>query len=410
MKRIILLLFSGLTTISAFSQLNGDGYYRIQNTSSYARYFTISNDKIDETSKNAIKEGREGKVFGLRTIKNPVSDPSSIIYISKDKTSSSNHSYNFQAQGIDPLYFLKNHGAELRVYPTEDNYFIYGIRGAITMFMVDNNGSDGYILAARRDAYPQNQTWKFISLNTANSYFGITPDEETKIGDKYYTSLYASFPFKLGNDMKAYYVRKANLNSGNPIAELIEIKDIIPAATPVIIECSSLNPSDNKVELLDPNTTNKAISDNQLKGVYFCYYKAKGTDTSKENTQKEYLEIKNVVNYDSNKMRVLGVKDGKLALIDATDNQLVVTDQGRYLPANKAYFPITATVASATANGIILLDSETYETGINNIKTDEFNEKKRGVYTLSGIKASENNNLENLPKGIYIINGKKIVK
>jgi formylmethanofuran dehydrogenase subunit D len=147
-----------------------------------------------------------------------------------------------------------------------------------------------------------------------------------------------------------------------------------------------------------------------LKGVYFCYYKAKGTDTSKENTQKEYLEIKNVVNYDSNKMRVLGVKDGKLALIDATDNQLVVTDQGRYLPANKAYFPITATVASATANGIILLDSETYETGINNIKTDEFNEKKRGVYTLSGIKASENNNLENLPKGIYIINGKKIVK
>ena len=69
------------------AQLNGDGYYRLQNTSKYGRYLTISNNKIDETNKNAITGGNEGNVYGLKTINDAVSDPSSIIYISKDKSS-----------------------------------------------------------------------------------------------------------------------------------------------------------------------------------------------------------------------------------------------------------------------------------------------------------------------------------
>lgn len=344
------------------AQLNGDGYYRIQNTSKYKRYLTISNNKIDDTNKNAITSGNEGNVFGLKTITNPVSDPSSIIYISKDNTAKSNNAYNIQAQGINPLKFLKDNGAELKIYPNGDDYYLYGSKGSITLYLVDNDGSDGYIKVARRGKYPQNELWKLHPVDQTVSYFGITPDENIKIGDKYYTTIYASFPFQLGEGMKAYYVADSKLASGTPYAELKEINGKVPAATPVIIECSSLDPANNKVTLLTSSDAPKAISDNTLKGIYFCYAKMKG-NTGQENTSPNYKNIKNVIDYDSKKMRVLGLVNGKLGLVDAGDDALVVTDQGRYLPANKAYFPIDESVAGNTANGILLLDKQ----GIENL-------------------------------------------
>lgn len=49
-------------------------------------------------------------------------------------------------------------------------------------------------------------------------------------------------------------------------------------------------------------------------------------------------------------------------------------------------------------------------TGIGNIQVAKGNQKANGVYTLDGRKVSEGTSLSNLPKGIYIVNGKKIVK
>ena len=138
MKRLIFLLISGITALPILAQLNGDGYYRIQNTSNYGRYLTISNNKVDETNKNAIKRGEEGNVYGLKTINDAVSDPSSIVYISKDNTAKSNNAYNIQAQGINPLKFLKDNGAELKIYPEGKGYFLYGSKDAITLYLYDN--------------------------------------------------------------------------------------------------------------------------------------------------------------------------------------------------------------------------------------------------------------------------------
>lgn len=382
MKRLIFLLISGITALPILAQLNGDGYYRLQNTSKYGRYLTISNNKIDETNKNAITGGNEGNVYGLKTINDAVSDPSSIIYISKDNTAKSNNAYNIQAQGINPLGFLKNNGAELKIYPDGNNYFLYGSKGSITLFLVDNNGSDGYIKVARKDAYKENQSWKLHPVDQVTDYFGITPDENIKVGDKYYTTIYASFPFQLGEGMKAYYVGEGKLDNGTPYAELKEINSKVPAATPVIIECSSLEPADNKVTLLIDGPA--AVSGNELKGVYFCYAKMKG-NTGQENTSANYQSIKNVVNYDSKKMRVLGLVSGKLGLVDAGDDALVVTDQGRYLPANKAYFPIDESVAEATANGILLLDQQGIE-NLSKLITDDkatFERNEEGGKTVS---------------------------
>ncbi|MBR4729368.1 MAG: leucine-rich repeat protein [Prevotella sp.] len=395
MKRLIFLLISGITALPILAQLNGDGYYRIQSTSSYGRYLTISNNKVDETNKNEITGGKEGNVYGLKTITDPVSDPSSIIYISKENSATSNNAYNIQAQGINPLGFLKSNGAELKIYPDGNSYFIYGSKGSITLFLVDNNGSDGYIKVARRNAYPQNQNWNVKPVDGTAEYLGIAPDPNIKVGDKYYTTIYASFPFQLGEGMKAYYVGEGKFDNGTPYAELKEINGKVPAATPVIIECSSLDPADNKVTLLSGSEAPAAISGNKLAGVYFCYVKM-FPNTDMENPSANYQEIKNVVDYDSKKMRVLGLVNGKLGLVDATDDALVVTQivtkdrktvlgQGRYIPANKAYFPIDESFAEATANGILLLDKQGID-DLSKLITDDnatFEKNEEGGNTVS---------------------------
>lgn len=388
MKRLIFLLISGITALPMLAQLNGDGYYRLQNTSNYGRYLTISNNKVDDTNKNAITGGNEGNVYGLKTITDPVSDPCSIIYISKDNTSTSNNAYNIQAQGINPLGFLKSNGAELKIYPDGNSYFIYGSKGSITLFLVDNPGSDGYIKVARKGIYAQNQNWYVKPVDGTTEYLGIAPDPNIKVGDKYYTTIYASFPFQLGKGMKAYYLAgDAIFDYGTPIVELKEISDKVPAATPVIIECSSLDPADNKVTLLTSNDAPGAILGNKLEGVYFCYMKMKG-NTGQENTSSNYQAIKNVIDYDSKQMRVLGLVNGKLGLVDAGDDALVVTDKGRYLPANKAYFPIDRSIAEATKNGILLLDQQGIEERkkliTDNKATFEKNEEGGNTVIIAG--------------------------
>ena len=404
MKRLLLLLFIGLTTITMQGQIS-NGYYRMKNTSKYGRYLTISNNKVDETNKNEIMNGREGNVFGLKTVKDVVSDPSSIIYISKDETGKSQWACNIQAQGINPLKFLKDNGAELRAYPSGRNFFIYGNKGDIVIYLVDNPGSDGFIKAARKNAYPDNQEWEILPINNTTEYLGIAPNENIKVGDKYYTTIYAGFPFQLSEGMKAYYIDSSDLGAATPTAQLKEISGKVPAATPVIIECSSLNPADNKVTPLAESEGPAAVSGNKLVGVYFCYAKMKG-NTNQENTATNYLDIRNVTKYDENTMRVLGLVDGKLGLVKATDADLTVTDQGKYIPANKAYFPISASEASAisSTSGILLSTA----TGIQSIETTN---GSSDIYNLMGQKVLRKEmSVDQLPQGVYIINGKKIIK
>lgn len=47
--------------------------------------------------------------------------------------------------------------------------------------------------------------------------------------------------------------------------------------------------------------------------------------------------------------------------------------------------------------------------GIENVVVDEAN-ANGSVYTLEGVKVAENGNTENLPAGVYVMNGKKVIK
>lgn len=219
--------------------------------------------------------------------------------------------------------------------------------------------------------------------------------------------------------MKAYYIGRHYYDTNHveePIAELIEITDDkIPAATPVIIQCASNNVANNKVTLLEEELS--PISNNPLKGRIFCFIPS----------QYEDQNMKNALDFNKKTMCVLGMKDvtrgdrgeiadAKLVLVNESnkDYDINLSLTNGYIPANKAYLPLGSISSSETdaitQKGIRLLLPNDYDvaTSISKI-VSEGKTAKEGIYTLTGIKVKEDNNTNNLPSGIYIINGKKQV-
>lgn len=71
------------------------------------------------------------------------------------------------------------------------------------------------------------------------------------------------------------------------------------------------------------------------------------------------------------------------------------------LAANKAYLVLLQSVTTARFIGL-----NSTSTGIFNVKTTS--DKANEIYTISGMKVTQS--LSSLPKGIYIVNGKKVVR
>lgn len=74
----------------------------------------------------------------------------------------------------------------------------------------------------------------------------------------------------------------------------------------------------------------------------------------------------------------------------------------------RAYFTLNDNTAAGVAFCIKFPGNGT--TGIGNVNAVANAKIANGVYTLDGRKVSEDSSINNLPKGIYIVNGKKIVK
>lgn len=365
MKRISTILLATALAIPTFAQLNGNGFYRIQNAQS-KRYLSIVDNKAE---KKEITQTSNADLYAINAFDgfdNVVSDPGSILYIEQ----SGNNGYILRGQGMDTYklsgLYLKIHSS----YEINGAYYAYGTKSGMTRYMKETyNSTFGfYYMATETDRSIKSCSWNIIPVTEAEGqYLGLKP--EIEVDGKYYTTLYASFAYQLSEGMKAYYVKQCN----GQIAELTEIAgNIIPEETPVIIECSSKNTSDNK---LTPLSTNTPLSiQNQLKGVYFCNVVKWLMDGEEEHDFFNW----NTTNYDSAKMRVLGNVNGKLGFVTADDL--------KYLPANKAYLPVSASGSSSASASIELVDAETYAaTGISNL-TNEKTANEKGIYSLTGNK------------------------
>ena len=369
MKRLLSLLVTAFVVLTASAQIS-DGFYRLQ-CKQTGRYLTIHNDYVN---KESAKRTGNVELQSLETIsgfENIVDDPGSIIYMK-----STSKGWAIEAQG-----FTTEGRLDIQITQVDDAYRLWTTVTSdgmtITRYLRDYEEEPGYSYITSDADKSSNWEWYIIPVDDSE-YLGLYGD--VQVGNSYYTTFYATFPIQLGAGMKAYAVNSLLTNS----CTLQDIGSIVPAKTPVVIACAGEDASANKVTPL--RSTDVKVDANRLSGAIFCYPVFVGGKERRTNPAW------NTVDYDPETMRVLGEADGKLCF--------VTSDILSYVPANSTYLNVQeGSAETLPTDGT---------TGISSISRDASNSSNsRGTYTLNGTRLPDNATPQ---KGIYIENGKKVIK
>lgn len=317
MKKVYIFLLLVASSLSGSAQTDGS-YYRVRNANT-ERYISI----IDNRGEISVEQNKAD--FGaLKTLVDGysvsvVSAPSTVIHF---RTVAGG--WDLESQGVGTYSIIR--------YPvqvgTHNGYkTAYASASGLVAYLADATvnsafGSlkDGSVVQrGPKDSWDYSH-WELLPvLPTEDSYFGLTPT--VSCGGKYYQTFFASFPFTLySQGMNAYYVHQVDEEKAAVV--ITELTDGVPAATPVIVKCSSNQATDNR---LDVGKGSGTVSNNQLTGVYFC----------NDVPEAPVFNHRNVVDYNAETMRVLGTAaDGSLAFVKSSTLQ--------YVPTNTAYITVSA--------------------------------------------------------------------
>ena len=256
---------------------------------------------------------------------------------------------------------------------------------------VNNNTTDEYFgpeLPVTGDA----AMWILEKVDDTN-YFGVKPSANMKGRDgKYYTTLYVDFPFKIVGDVKAYTIEGVDAKNAQgyyfaKVKELAQQGDVVPAQTAVVLECNSTNPADN--QLLPTGDEKPKTSNNRLCGTFFGG--AINGLTVKDGAGNDYN-----VTHDNIRAFNINTADSRNPIGFYKLNNTVTT-----IPGNKAFLVLTN--AEAQAKGFVLEFEDGGTTGIETIENSKNSTDDGVYYDLQGRR------VENPTRGIYIVNGKKVV-
>ncbi len=307
MRITVPAILVSLISLSAGATLPETGYYRVQNNNT-KRYVYVRDDK-GEVNVGATTADYNA-IWLLLGEDRTHYDPSGIIRLNHK----SGNEYDIEAQGTSVHKLIEMY-PHIYEYPG-GSYRIGGTAQGVTKYL-----SDGEANKQKERSFPSdansasaNQRKQWDIFPVADSYFGIKPEIQAADGTRYAT-FYADFPFAVQSQgMKLYAVTK----TGHGMAAYREVSGTVPAATPLLVECTGATPSDNRITI--GGTANSNVSDNMLTGVYF------------NNTlEKRHW---NVVEYRPATMRVLGLtSDGVPGFITAGSNL-------KYIAANTAYLPV----------------------------------------------------------------------
>lgn len=285
------------------------GYYRVKNYKTNRFIYVYDNTGSINAAAGSADVG------ALELWKNPdkpVSDPASILYANYiGDNGKGGFSYNVEAQGTSVHEIISYYVSVIR---ESGQLKIYASVGGFTKYLDDEesnpNRDKGAMGFNREGDY---RKWTELPLDaSSDNYFGLAP--VISANGKYYQPFYASFPFNFASaGMKAFYVKE--YNEVENIAVIAEINGDVPGAMPVIVECSSDQPTDNRFNLLRNNAA--PLADNQLQGVYF------------QNDRR-----KNRLANDPVTMRVLTT--------DASGKLVFSTTDAEYMPANQSYLLVPA--------------------------------------------------------------------
>lgn len=264
--------------------------------------------------------------------------------------------------------------------------------GALPKFdFVNNNNTDTYFgpeLPATGDA----AMWILEKVDDTN-YFGVKPSTNMRGRDgKYYTTLYVDFPFQIKGDVKAYTIEGVEAKNADgyyfaKVKKLAQQGDVVPAQTAVVLECNSTNPADN--QLLPTGDEAPETSNNRLCGTFFGEaingLTVKDGTGAERNVTRDNIRAFNINTADSrNPIGFYKVKSN-------------VTN----IPGNKAFLVLTN--AEAQAKGFVLEFEDGGTTGIETIENSKHSTEDGVYYDLQGRR------VENPTRGVYIVNGKKVV-
>ena len=264
--------------------------------------------------------------------------------------------------------------------------------GALPKFdFVNNNNTDTYFgpeLPVTGDA----AMWILEKVDDTN-YFGVKPSTNMRGRDgKYYTTLYVDFPFQIKGDVKAYTIEGVEAKNTDgyyfaKVKKLAQQGDVVPAQTAVVLECNSTNPADN--QLLPQGDEKFNPSNNRLCGTFFG--EAINGLTVKDGAGNDYN-----VTHDNIRAFNINTADSRnpIGFYKVKSN---VTN----IPGNKAFLVLTN--AEAQAKGFVLEFEDGGTTGIETIENSKYSTEDGVYYDLQGRR------VENPTRGVYIVNGKKVV-
>ena len=256
---------------------------------------------------------------------------------------------------------------------------------------VNNNTTDQWFgpeLPVTGDA----AMWILEKVDDTN-YFGVKPSTNMRGRDgKYYTTLYVDFPFQIKGDVKAYTIEGVEAKNADgyyfaKVKKLAQQGDVVPAQTAVVLECNSTNPADN--QLLPTGDETPVPSNNRLCGTFFG--EAISGLTVKDGTGAE----RNVTR-DNIRAFNINTADSRNPIGFYKLNNTVTT-----IPGNKAFLVLTN--AEAQAKGFVLEFEDGGTTGIETIENSKHSTEDGVYYDLQGRR------VENPTRGVYIVNGKKVV-
>ena len=257
---------------------------------------------------------------------------------------------NLEAQGVaskdiaKKTYTFSKHG---------DHFYIYGSAGGYSAYMVDYadtktqeehfgtvNHPGLYNGANENDA---SYHWVVtpISELSKDFCFGAMPSPKTKDeAGKYYTTMYTKFPYRCLDGVKAYVVSSVDETAHKVV--LSEIKSgEVPSGTPVVLECASTKPVENR--LLPLVEEPAAIAEtNLLKGNLL---KGKIWLKDENKTEDEYR-----TKFDSQTMLVLSNDELAFKNVNNTDVLAGGTATGTltYIANNTCYLKVSSEMTEAT--------------------------------------------------------------
>jgi hypothetical protein len=318
------------------------------------------------------------------------SDPSTIFFLSgEDDGHQGMTGLHLLAQGVNVHEkIITSELGHMNLEYTANGYkayIVFSNQGNSTRLYLRNDDS-GIRFKVNDDA---NALWDIEIIDEDSMdeyYFGMAPKSyftKTHNGEqKYYTTLYTSFSYKLMDGVNAYYIDKdnveENIRNGRVYLSEIPAGSIISGKRAVILECST--PGDAKANRLLPVSTD--VDPDAAYWPLQGYIKLNGDavyPSAYEDSGHEFYVLS--VNSDHEKLGFY--------------------KYSKELSSNKAFAVVPSEyVNDAKTARVIWYGDETDH--VNNIEFI-FPEKEQ-YYDLQGRK------VENPQKGIYIINGRKVIK